>query len=100
MREPLTPQEELLLRKELARASAQGWGVALGALCGLGLFAATLWLVIKGGENPGPHLQLLSVYFPGYRVTVVGSAIGFVYAFVAGYAIGRTIAVIYNRLLP
>ena len=57
-------------------------------------------LVAKGGPNPGPHLQLLSIYFPGYQVTWVGAFVGFVYGFVVGYAIGRTIATIYNRLLP
>jgi hypothetical protein len=100
MTEKLTAQEEQALRKALVRASEQGWGIALGLLCGVGLFFATIFLVIRGGEVVGPHLGLLSVYFPGYSVTGVGSVIGFVYAFVAGYAIGRTIATIYNRLLP
>ena len=34
-------------------------GLALGALCGLALFVATLCLVIKGGDNVGAHLKLL-----------------------------------------
>ena len=38
------------------------------------------------------------MYFPGYSVTWAGSVIGFVYAFVGGYAVGRTIATLYNRL--
>lgn len=99
MNEKLTPQEVQQIKKALARASQQGWGVAIGTLCGLGLFVATIWLVIKGGPNPGAHLRLLAVYFPGYQISVLGSFIGFVYAFVGGYAIGRTIAAIYNRLL-
>ena len=99
MNEKLTPQEVQLIKKALARASQQGWGVAIGTLCGLGLFVATIWLVIKGGPNPGAHLRLLAVYFPGYQISVLGSFIGFVYAFVGGYAVGRTIAAIYNRLL-
>ena len=100
MNEKLTPQEVQLIKKALARASQQGWGVAIGTLCGLGLFVATIWLVIKGGPNPGAHLRLLAVYFPGYQISVLGSFIGFVYAFVGGYAVGRTIAAIYNQLLP
>ena len=100
MAEQLTPQEEQMLRKVLARASEQGWGTALGMMCGLGLFVATIWLVIKGGSDPGAHLGLLGIYFPGYSVTVFGAVIGFVYAFVGGYAVGRTVATIYNRLLP
>ena len=39
------------------------------------------------------------MFFPGYRVTFVGSIIGFVYAFVLGYGFGRTVSVIYNRLV-
>jgi hypothetical protein len=100
MAERLTPQEERLLRKALAGASEQGWGLALGTLCGLGLFIATIWLVVKGGPNPGQHLGLLGIYFPGYSVTFVGGVIGFIYAFVGGYAVGRSVATIYNRLLP
>ena len=99
MPEQLTADELKLLKKALARASQQGWGVAIGAICGVGLFIATIWLVIKGGPNPGAHLSLLAVYFPGYSVTFLGSLIGFVYAFVGGYAVGRTIATVYNRLL-
>jgi hypothetical protein len=95
----LTPQEEQALRRTLLRANEQGWGIAIGLLMGLGLFIATIVLVLKGGPNPGPHLGLLRIYFPGYSVTWIGSFIGFVYAFVVGYAIGRTIATIYNRLI-
>jgi hypothetical protein len=98
MNDNLTPQEQQVLRKTLARANEQGWGIALGLMGGVGLFVATVVLVLKGGLNPGPHLALLSVYFPGYRVTWAGAAIGFVYAFVVGYAVGRTIATLYNKL--
>lgn len=77
----------------------QGWGIALGLVLGLGLFIATNVLVFRGGDAIGPHLSLLGVYFPGYSVTVVGSFIGFVYAFVLGYAIGRTVVTIYNYLI-
>jgi hypothetical protein len=100
MAERLTGPEAHALRYALARASEQGWGIAIGAVSGFGLWLATVVLVAKGGPNPGPHLELLGIYFPGYRVTWAGAFIGFVYAFVAGYAAGRTIATIYNRLLP
>jgi hypothetical protein len=100
MGEQLTPVEERVLRKTLARANEQGWGIAFGLLCGIGLFLATIILVLEGGPNLGAHLGLLRVYFPGYSVTWLGSFIGFVYAFVGGYAIGRTVATIYNRLNP
>ena len=99
MANQLTLEEEQALRKTILRASEQGWGIAIGFLLGVALFLATAVLVLKGGPNPGPHLGLLRIYFPGYSVTWIGAIIGFVYAFVVGYAIGRTIAIIYNRLI-
>ena len=99
MADQLTPEEEQALRTTLVRANEQGWGIAFGLLLGLGLFIATIVLVVKGGVNPGAHLRLIRIYFPGYSVSFVGSFIGFVYAFVLGYAIGRTVATIYNRLI-
>jgi hypothetical protein len=84
--------------RTLLRLNARAWGIATGLLVGGGLFIATNVLVLKGGRTVGPHLGLLSIYFPGYRVTFLGSLVGFVYGFVAGYALGRLIGEVYNRL--
>jgi len=92
-------QQDEAVGEVLRRLNARAWGIAIGLLCGAGLFVATNILVLKGGPNVGEHLRLLAVYFPGYRVTFVGSLIGFVYAFVAGYALGRLIGGMYNRLV-
>ncbi len=91
--------ENEALHRALLRLNARAWGLAVGLLSGGGLFVATNILVLKGGDNVGSHLSLLAVYFPGYRVTFVGSLIGFVYAFVLGYAMGRLIGAVYNRLV-
>jgi hypothetical protein len=99
MQEQLAGDELRQVRKTLLRMNEQGWGIAFGLLLGLTMFAATNFLVLKGGEVVGPHLALLSNFLPGYRVTFVGSVIGFVYAFVLGYGFGRTVSVIYNRLV-
>lgn len=77
----------------------RAWGIAFGLLAGGGLFLATAILVVRGGPDPGAHLGLLSNYFPGYRVTWAGSALGFVYGFVLGYGVGRVIGSVYNRLV-
>lgn len=87
------------LRRAIARLNERAWGISLGLLLGGGLFIATNVLVLKGGPVVGPHLSLLRVYFPGYRVTFLGSFVGFVYAFVLGYALGRLIGAVYNRLV-
>ena len=91
-------KEEEILQRTMLRLNARAWGIAVGLLLGGGLFITTNVLVLKGGPTVGQHLQLLAVFFPGYRVSFVGSLIGFVYAFVLGYALGRLVGVVYNRL--
>ena len=83
----------------LLKLNARAWGIAVGLLLGGGVFIATVFLVIKGGPNIGPHLALLGNYLPGYRVTWAGAFVGFVYMFVIGYGIGRIIGGVYNALV-
>jgi hypothetical protein len=87
--------EEIVLTR-LLRLNAMVQGIVTGIVAGLGVFIATTWLVLKGGEVVGPHLSLLSQFFIGYRVTFVGSLIGFAYAFVYGFAGGYFVARMYN----
>jgi hypothetical protein len=91
-------ESDATLRATLLQLNERAWGISTGLLLGLGLFAATNILVLKGGAQVGTHLSLLAVYFPGYSVTFLGSLVGFVYAFVLGYALGRLIGHVYNRL--
>jgi hypothetical protein len=98
MNQHLSAEERRILSTVMAEAHEQSWGIAFGLLLGLGVFAATNFLILKGGDPVGPRLALLSVYLPGYSVSFAGSLIGFVYLFVIGYGIGRTIVTIYNRL--
>lgn len=94
----MTASRDENLQSTLLSLNARAWGIAFGLVLGGGLFLATLFLVVKGGPTPGRHLQLLGAFFPGYRVSVLGSLVGFVYAFVVGYALGRIIGEVYNRL--
>jgi hypothetical protein len=87
------------LHRTLRTLNARAWGMASGLVFGFGLLIATNVLVLKGGPNVGAHLRLLSNYFPGYSVTFAGSLIGFVYAFVLGYGLGRLVATIYDKLI-
>jgi hypothetical protein len=92
-----TANEERLFSRAL-RLNAKVLGLSLGLLLGLGVFIATNWLVLKGGRVIGPHLQLLSEYFIGYRVSFFGSFIGFVYGFAVGTLSGSLIGWIYNKI--
>ncbi len=78
--------------------NAKAMGLVFGLLLGLGIFIATNWLVIKGGDPAGPHLRLLSQYFIGYRVSFLGSFIGFAYGFAVGTLGGALIGWIYNKI--
>ena len=99
MSQELSPRERQEVRRAFERISEQGWGLGLGFLAALTLFLATVILVIKGGETPGRHLGLLSVYFPGYGISWLGAFIGACYAFFLGYGAGRTIGTVYNRFV-
>lgn len=91
-------EEERLIERVVVRLNATLTGMVIGILCGAGILLATLWLVIKGGPQPGAHLILLSQYFPGYTVTVVGSFIGFMYGFVIGFLCGAFLGLVYNKI--
>jgi hypothetical protein len=74
-------------------------GLVLALLFGSAIFIATNWLIIKGGEPVGPHLQLLGQYFIGYRITFGGSLIGFIYGAVLGGLAGGLLGWIYNGMV-
>jgi hypothetical protein len=90
--------EEVVLTR-LVRLNASLQGVVTGLVLGLAIFIATNWLVLKGGDVVGPHLSLLSHFFIGYRVSFVGSLIGFAYGFLTGFGIGYFVARIYNWIV-
>jgi len=96
-------KEEQTLEKvivpRVTRLSAAVNGLVAGIALGSLIFISTIWLVIKGGDVIGPHLALLGQYFIGYRVSVLGSFIGFGYGFLAGFILGYGISALYNWIL-
>ena len=91
--------EEELIKHAVIRLNGNVLGFVIGAVFAVALFVATNWLVLKGGEVVGPHMQLLDQFYWGYSVSFVGSLIGAVYAFVTGYLCGLFIGWIYNAVL-
>lgn len=79
------------------RLSGRSWGVAIGGLLALSLFAMTNVLALRGGQDVGELLGRLHTYFPGYRVDFPGSLIGCAYMLALGWLVGRSIAFVYNR---
>ena len=92
------PTEEEIISRVVIRMHAALTGVVVGLIFGLGLFFATIWLVLKGGRHPGVHLMLLGQYFPGYSITFLGSLVGFLYAFAIGFITGALLGFLYNKL--
>ena len=90
--------ERQLLSAAVARLRASVMALVFALVGGTGLFVATAWLLIRASEPIGPHLSLLSNYFPGYSVTWPGSLMGFFYGALSGGIIGWTVAWIYNRI--
>jgi hypothetical protein len=90
--------DEEILGRSVMRLRGTLLGLATGVILGLLIFMATIWLVLKGGQQVGPHLSLLSQFFWGYSVTVAGSFVGLAYGLVIGFVGGMLMAWIYNRV--
>ena len=93
-----TDEQWMIIQSSVARLRASVMAVVFGLTGGVGLWVATAWLLIKGGEQVGYHLGLLSNYFPGYRVSWPGSFLGLFYGGLLGAVVGWSVAWIYNRV--
>ena len=90
--------DEEILARSVIKLDGHLLGLTFGIMCGLTIFIATDFLVIKGGNNVGAHLSLLSQFFPGYSVTFLGSLCGTVYGFIFGYICGWIVGVVYTAM--
>ena len=99
MRPGVEPHDEREIVRTIARLHAAVLAAVGALLGGVGLFAMTAWLVLKGGPTVGAHLQLLSQYFYGYSVTWWGCFVGLFYGAVAGAAVGGCIGAVYNLVV-
>ena len=86
------------VERKILMLQAEVLATVAGLIAGLGLFAITAVLLLKGGENVGAHLQLLGQFLPGYTVTWPGAFIGLLYGLVIGALAGFIFATIYNRV--
>ena len=91
--------DEEIIRRAVVRLNGNILGFVIGLIGALGVFAATNFLVLKGGDVVGPHLGLLDQFLIGYSVTFVGSLVGALYFFVLGYLLGLFIALVYNWVI-
>ena len=94
---PVIPEKVLI--RAFARMDKFAFATAVGTLCGLLVFCATMWIISRGGDVLNSHLRLLGQYFIGYTVTVRGGFIAFGYSFFWGFLFGWLFAYLRNLFL-
>jgi protoporphyrinogen oxidase len=94
---PIVTEKALIVA--FARMDKLAFATAVGTVCGLLVFSATMWIISRGGDVLGSHLRLLSQYFIGYSVTVKGGFIAFGYSFFWGFLFGWLFAYLRNLIL-
>ena len=88
-----------IFSQAFSKLDAVALGAGVGAFLGGAICAATVLLLIKGGDAIGPNLSLLAQFFPGYSVTWAGSLIGLLYGFVIGFVFGFSFAFCRNAAM-
>ncbi|MCF6290799.1 MAG: FAD-dependent oxidoreductase [Desulfobacterales bacterium] len=88
-----------LLNLTFARMDKVAIASAVGTVCGLLVFTATIWIISRGGDPTGSHLRLLSQYFIGYTVSMQGAFIAFAYTFFWTFLFAWLFAYIRNFIL-
>jgi protoporphyrinogen oxidase len=91
------PSLEGVLRDAFARYDPVALGTACGVISGIGLFLATVILLLRGGDPPGPTLSLLGNYLIGFEVDWPGALLALPEAGTLGFVIGYTMAGLINR---
>jgi len=87
---------DTVIIRSFARMDKLAFASATGIISGIGLFLATLFLVIKRGDVTGPNLALISQYFVGYSVSFPGAFVGMAYASFWGFIYGWLFAYLRN----
>jgi len=96
---PPQPAYNEVIIKAFARIDKFAFATAVGSVCGLAIFIATLLLILKGGKIMDPNLHLLGQYFIGYTVSAKGAFIGLGYSFFWGFVWGWLTAYLRNLFL-
>ena len=78
------------------KLDVKAFALACALIWGLGLFFLTSWIILLDGTSSNSNE--LSLIYRGYRITPVGSLIGFAWAFFDGLIGGALFAWLYNRL--
>ncbi len=78
------------------KLNVKAFALACGLLWGVGLFAATWWIIAFEGATGDP--TFIGRLYRGYAISPAGSLIGLVWALVDGVVGGAVFAWLYNLL--
>jgi len=78
------------------KLDVRAFAVTCSLLWGLGLFLATLWIVLMDGPSADP--TLIGRIYRGYSLTSTGAFVGLVWGLVDGAIGGAVFAWLYNRV--
>lgn len=76
--------------------NTKAFALTCGIVWGLAVFLYTWWRILFGGT--GADMTLIGYIYRGYRISAVGSLIGFVWALLDGCIGGFIFAWLYNKL--
>ncbi len=88
-----------LVQDAFARYDAVALGSAVGVVSGMGLFLATVLLLLRGGPNVGANLAVVGSFLPGFEVGWLGAVVGSLEAGLAGFAFGWLLAKLINGVI-
>lgn len=101
--EPFCENPQVEINRRLLRATIRLntllFAAVFGLICGLGLFVITFISLNRGLPNPGHYLNLLGVFFQGYRVSPGGAWIGLLWGGAVGAISGAVIYRIYAQTI-
>jgi len=84
------------LAKKFSELKVTAIGMASGVIYGLCLFTCALWAMAIGYSG---QFGILSVIYPGYSATLLGSIGGLLYGLIDGFLMGAIFAWIYNKMI-
>lgn len=77
------------------KLSIRSFALACAILWGVGLFLATLWIVMVDG--PSDQVTFIGRIYRGYSLTIRGSLLGLIWGLADGLICGTIFAWLYNR---
>jgi hypothetical protein len=91
--------EDAVIEVAFAKIDPLALGIAVGVVSGLGIFMASIVLLLRGGPAAGPTLSLLGNYLFGFDVTWGGAVIGLFEGGLLGFVVGVLAAGLRNWTL-